>query len=88
MLLRPLDVVVSVKAAVLAPEPRWTVAQMARELGMDVAQVFRAVKQAASARLLLADNSGANPTYAPHRAAILELLVHGVKYMMVPARGR
>ena len=61
---------------------------MARELGMDVAQVFRAVRQAAASRLLIADLTTSNPSYQPHRAALLELLVHGVKYMMVPDRGR
>lgn len=55
---------------------------------MDVAQVFRAVRQAAASRLLVADLTTSNPTYQPHRAAILELLVHGVKYMMVAERGR
>lgn len=87
MLLKPLDVVVAVKAAV-REEPHWTIAQLANELGMDKAQVFRAARQAATSRLLLADRSGPNPVYAPHRAALLELLIHGVKYMAIPARGR
>lgn len=87
MLLKPLDVVVSVKAAVL-DEPQWTIAQMASHLGMDNAQVFRAARSAAAANLLVADKSASKTPYRPHRAAILELLVHGLKYMMVPARGR
>lgn len=87
LLLKPLDVVVSVKAAVLE-NPRWTIAQMASYLGMDNAQVFRAARNAATAQLLIADRSASKSPYRPHRAAILELLVHGLKYMMVPARGQ
>lgn len=86
MLLKPLDVVVSVKAAVL-PEPRWTIAEMVEHLGMDNAQVYRAAKNAAKAGLLIADPS-AKGVQTPNRAALLELLIHGVKYTMVPARGR
>ena len=87
MQLKPLDVVVSVKAAVL-PEPRWTIAQMAEHLGMDNAQVFRAARSAATAKLLIADPSASRGGYLPNRVALLELLIHGVRYMMVPARGR
>lgn len=87
MLLKPLDVVVSVKAAVLEV-PRWTIAQMAQYLGMDTAQVFRAARGATAARLLVADPTATRAAYLPNRAALLELLVHGLKYMAVPDRGR
>ena len=86
MLLKPLDVVVSVKAAVLS-EPRWTIAQMAEHLGMDGAQVFRAARNAATAQLLIADPSASRRAYSPNRSTLLELLIHGIKYMVVPARG-
>ncbi len=87
MLLKPLDVVVAVKAAVLDTE-RWTIAEMVQHLGMDNAQVFRAVRQAAAASLLIIDPEQGRARYRPHRAALVELLVHGLKYMMVPSRGR
>lgn len=87
MLLKPLDVVVSVMATVL-PEPRWTIAQMAQHLGMDNAQVFRAARNATTARLLIADPNASSASYTPNRAALLELLTHGIQYVMVPARGR
>lgn len=87
MLLKPLDVVVSVKAAVLDDSP-WTIAQMADYLGIDNAQVFRAAKNAAIAHLLLVDKNAHKAPYRPNRAAILDLLLHGLKYMMVPARGQ
>lgn len=87
VLLKPLDVVVSIKAAVLE-EPRWTIAQMSRYLGMDSAQIFRATRGATAARLLVANPAATRAGYLPNRAALLELLVHGLKYMAVPARGR
>ncbi len=86
MLLKPLDIVVSVKAAVL-PARRWTIAEMVEHLGMDNAQVYRAAKNAARARLLIADPS-AKGAQLPNRPALLELLIHGVKYLMVPSHGR
>jgi hypothetical protein len=86
VLLRPLDIVVSVKAAVIEP-PRWTIAQMAEQLEMDVAQVFRAARHASIAQLLTVDRTAANPIYKPHRSAFLEFLIHGVKFMSVPVRG-
>src|SRR5262245_27870120 len=60
---------------------------MANHLGMDNAQVFRAAKNATAAQLLIADPSASKAPYRPHRAALLELLVHGLKYTMVPTRG-
>lgn len=87
VLLKPLDIVVSIRAAVLQ-EPRWTIAQMAQHLGMDSAQIFRAARGATAARLLVADPTATRAGYLPNRAALLEFLVHGLKYMAVPARGR
>lgn len=87
MLLKPLDVVVSIKAAIL-DEPGWTMAQMASHLDVAPAQVFRAARQAATANLLAGERIKGRIQYRPHRAALLELLLHGIKYMVVPARGR
>ncbi len=87
VLLKPLDVVVSVKAAVM-DEPRWTIAQMAEHLGIADSQVFRAARSAATAGLLVPDAGASRGGYAPNRSALLELLIHGLKYMAVPGRGR
>jgi hypothetical protein len=87
VLLKPLDLVVSVMAAVL-DEPGWTHAAMAQHLGMDGAQVFRAVRQAAALGLLLSEPSSGRVVYRAHRDALVEFLVHGVKYYSVPSRGR
>lgn len=87
VLLKPLDVVVAVKAAVLAA-PRWTIAEMAEHLGMDSGQVFRAARHASKAALLFTEPERGRLQYRPHRAALTELLVHGAKYMFVPSHGR
>jgi len=55
---------------------------------MDNAQVYRAARNAAAARLLNAGPNASSAAYTPNRRALLELLVHGLRYMMVPARGR
>jgi hypothetical protein len=86
VLLRPLDVAVSVKAAILG-EPGWTMAEMAGHLGAPQAQVFRAARQAASAHLLIGEPRAGRVIYRANRTALLELLVHGIRYMIVPARG-
>jgi hypothetical protein len=86
MLLKPLDVVVSVKAAVV-PEPGWTMAEMSEHLGVSPAQVFRAARNAATAQLLIREQRKGRTVYLPHRPALLELLIHGIKYMVIAARG-
>lgn len=87
VLLKPLDLVVSVMAAVL-DEPGWTHAAMAQQLGMDGSQVFRAVRQAAGLGLLIAEPRNGRVVYRTHHAALIEFLIHGVKYYAVPSRGR
>jgi len=87
VLLKPLDLVVSVMAAVI-DEPGWTHAAMAQHVGMANAQVFRAVRQAARLGLLLAEPSNGRIIYRAHKAALAEFLIHGVKYYAVPSRGR
>ncbi len=87
VLLKPLDLVVSVMAAVLR-EPNWTHAAMAQHLGMNGSQVFRAVRDAAVLGLLVTEPSGGRTIYHANRAALAEFLLHGVKYYAVPARGR
>lgn len=86
-MLKPLEIVVAVKAAVLR-EPRWTIAEMAEQLGVSGAQIFRAARGAATAGILLADANAVRAGYRPNRTALTELLIHGLKYLAVPTRGR
>ncbi len=77
-MIRPQDVVVVVKLSVAK---RLTYQELATSLGMSLSEVHGAVKRATAAGLL-------GPDRRPHRAAVLEFLLHGVKYVFVPKRGQ
>lgn len=78
MVLRPQDVLVAVKLALRSPA---TYPELAKALGMSLSEVHAAVARATAARLL-------GPDRRANRAAILEFLIHGVKYAFVPKRGQ
>lgn len=83
MMLRPQDVVVLLKLVALNREP-WTYQRLAVELSLSQSEAHAGVRRAVAARLM------SNPTIAtgrPIHAALLEFLVHGVKYAFPPKRG-
>lgn len=83
MILKPQDVVVLLKLVALGPEP-WTFQRLAVELSLSQSEVHAGVRRALSARLMTSATSASG---RPVRAALLEFLVHGVKYAYPPARG-
>lgn len=85
MILQPLDIVVAVKLAVWSPRI-WTYQTLADELGINPAGAYRAVRNAARGTLLVPTSASRRGMYRAHHAAIVELLVHGVKYVYVPDR--
>jgi hypothetical protein len=85
--LRPLDVVLAVMATALEPG-EWTIAAMARTLGVSSSQAFRSAQQAAAVGFLNTEHDGRRVAYRVHRAGLIEFLTHGVRYAFVPARGR
>ncbi|MFT5144888.1 MAG: hypothetical protein ACI80V_001988 [Rhodothermales bacterium] len=78
-MLKPIDVFVVVKLAVSTEAA--TYADLAFELGLSASQVHRAVKNSQASGLI---HSGTLQTNSP---ALLEFLVHGVKYAYPPKRG-
>lgn len=83
MILKPQDVVVLLKLVAIGPEP-WTFQRLAVELSISQSEVHAGVRRAVAARLM----SGANTASGrPVREALLEFLVHGVKYAFPPERG-
>lgn len=78
MVLRPQDLLVSVK---LALEPRASYPKLSKDLGISVSEVYKAVQRATEAGLLTADRE-------PARAALLEFILHGVRYAFAARRGR
>jgi hypothetical protein len=79
VVLKPQDIVVLLKLSV---GPRdWSYAALAGALGMSSSEVHAAIRRAAESGLF-------NPvTRAPIRSALLELLLHGLRYVFPPVRG-
>ena len=73
MNLLPQDVLVMLKLA-LSRQPDWTYNEIAYELKMSPSMVYNAVKRAIHARLFVTHKK------RPHKKALEEFLVHGVKY--------
>lgn len=80
-MLKPQDILVTLKLAAHEGEP-WTYEALASELGMSAPGVHAAVDRAGTCGLL-------NPkTRTPLRPALLEFLVHGVRYVFPAELGR
>lgn len=80
-MLKPQDVVVALKLAV-HEDRRWRFTTLASELGMSASGVLAAVLRADRCGLLIAK------TRRVIRPALLEFLVHGVRYVFPAERGR
>lgn len=83
MILKPQDVVVLLKLIAIGSEP-WTFQRLAVELMMSQSEVHAAVRRAVAARLMSAASTASG---RPVRAALLEFLLHGVKYAYPPEHG-
>jgi hypothetical protein len=80
MTLKPQDIVILLKLVSLGDRP-WSYNVLAVELAMSPSEVHSGVKRAAAARLLDPQRN------VPILRALLEFLVHGVKYAFPPDRG-
>lgn len=78
MSLRAQDILVALKLAV-APRPR-SYAALSHALGMSPSQVHQAAHRAMDSGLVSRD-------LKPNRGALIEFLLHGVKYVFPPRRG-
>ena len=83
MILKPQDVVVLLKLVAIGQEP-WTYQRLAVELKMSQSEVHAGVRRAVAARLM-SDASAVSGR--PVREALLEFLLHGVKYAYPPEHG-
>jgi DNA-binding Lrp family transcriptional regulator len=79
-MLHPQDIVVVLKLAVAA-EPERTYARLAEALGISPSQAHASVQRVVEAGLVRAHGREVN------RAALLEFLVHGLKYVFPCERG-
>jgi hypothetical protein len=90
MQLKPQDLLVVLKILVRNREP-WNYSGLAVELAMSPAEVHQSVKRATSAGLLFkdprAEDSRSGRAHVVNRAALLEFLLHGLKYVFIPELG-
>ena len=82
MALKPQDLLVVLKLWVSKGQG-WTYPALAKALKMSASEVHGAVKRAHSAGLLIEPKAEARP----NPKALLEFLVHGVRYAFAPDRG-
>lgn len=83
MILKPQDVVVLLKLVSLGQET-WNFQRLAMELSISQSEVHAGVRRAVAARLM---SDASSTSGRPVRAALLEFLIHGVKYAYPPERG-
>lgn len=81
MVLKPQDVLVLLKLA-LHREAPWTYTSLALDLGISPSEAHAAVRRAIRVGLLDPDGR------QPNRKALLEFIVHGLKYVFAAERGR
>lgn len=84
MNLKPQDVVVVLKLLGYQGD-KPTYAQMGKELALSASEVHASVQRAAHARLIITREPGT--VGVPNKSAVLEFLLHGVKYAFPPERG-
>ena len=83
MILKPQDVMILLKLVALGREP-WTYQRLAVELSISQSEAHAGVKRAVAARLM-SDATAAGGR--PIQPALLEFLIHGVRYAFPPSRG-
>ena len=84
MILKPQDIVILLKLIAIGSEP-WTFQRLAVELKMSQSEVHAGVRRAVAARLM---SDATTASGQPVRAALLEFLLHGVKYAFPPGTWR
>ena len=91
--LKPQDVVVALKLCVVAERKgkRLSIAALSVELGMSSSEVHAAIRRGRTSGFLSAPlvgiNRRAGVQHRPNTSAILEFLVHGLKYVFPARRG-
>jgi hypothetical protein len=80
MILKPQDIVILLKLITIGNR-QWSYSILAHELAMSPSEVHSGIKRAAAARLFDSQRN------VPIMRALLEFLVHGVKYAYPPDRG-
>ena len=81
-MLKPQDILVLLKLVAMGRQP-WSYAALAESLGMSPSQLHSAVQRVLVARLAVKKNED----IVPNIKNLEEFLIHGLKYVFVPALG-
>lgn len=81
MILKPQDIVILLKLVTIG-DRQWSYSSFAKELGMSPSEVHSGIGRATAARLLDPQRK------VPILKALLEFLIHGVKYAYPPDKGQ
>lgn len=87
MVLKPQDVLVALKAALLEPGVRFTFADVAKALALSRSEVHAAVGRCLQAKLMSRDPRRVDSASVANRTNLLEFLLHGVRYAFPPTHG-
>lgn len=87
MVLKPQDVLVALKAALLEPGSRFVFADIAKSLGLSRSEVHAAVQRCVHSKLMMRVSHRVDAAAAPNRTNLLEFLLHGVRYAFPPTYG-
>lgn len=79
-MLKPQDILILLKL-VSIDDQHWTYASLAKDLQMSASEVHSGLERAQASRLIDFEKR------RPIRAALYELLIHGIKYFYPPERG-
>ena len=86
MQLKPQDMVIALKM-IATGDVRWTYVQFSYELYISASEINAGVKRLAKSNLAIINHKGDNSQPTIVRNALIEFLVHGVKYAFPPVRG-
>jgi hypothetical protein len=87
VVLKPQDVLVALKAALLGPEVRFVFSDVARSVGLSRSEVHAAVHRCLHARLMMRVSHRVDAAAGTNRTNLLEFLLHGIQYAFPPTLG-
>ena len=86
MQLKPQDIVIALKMIAVG-DVRWTYVQFSYELYISASEINAGIKRLTQSNLIILNHEGNNSPPAIVRNALIEFLIHGVKYAFPPVRG-
>lgn len=87
MVLKPQDVLVALKAALLDAPERFAYSDVAKALGLSRSEVHAAVARCLQAKLMVRAPHRADGLPIAQRTNLLEFLLHGARFAFPPAEG-